>query len=344
MKVKVWNTIQQLSRERGVETSVIVSAIEESLRVASQKYFSHDEEITIDFNPEKGNLRVFSRKTVVDDGDPDDLSHQISLVDAREIDPEIEPGGIIEIDLPSETLGRIAAQAAKHVIFQKVRNAEQERVYSQFAPRLGEIVTGVLRRIEANGNLILEIQKTEALLPEREKLSNDRFRRGDRVKAVITHVLRDAKGPQLIVSRSDTRFLIRLLELETPEIASGDIEIRHVVRQVGERAKVAVLSKDKDIDPVGACIGVKGNRILAISKELGGEKIDVITWSENPLAYAKAALSPARVIDVFYLDKQRKALQARVSREQLSLAIGKRGTNVRLASRLVGWKIEIKSD
>ena len=342
MKVKVWNTIQQLSRERGVETSVIVNAIEESLRVASQKYFSHDEEIHIDFVPEKGDLRVYSRKTVV--SDPEDLKKQISLEDAREIDAGIELGEPIEIDLPSETLGRIAAQAAKHVIFQKVRNAELERVYSQFAPRMGELVTGVLRRTETNGNLILEVQKTEALLPERELLLNDRFRRGDRIKGVLTHVLRDAKGPQLILSRSDPRFLAKLLELEIPEISNGNIEIRHVVRQVGERAKVAVISRDKDVDPVGACIGVKGNRILAISKELGGEKIDIIVWSENPLAYAKSALSPARVRDVFYTDKQRKALQARVSKDQLSLAIGKRGTNVRLASRLVGWKIEIKSD
>lgn len=342
MKVKVWNTIQQLSRERGVETSVIVSAIEEALRVASQQYFSHAEEIHIDFIAEKGDLRVYSNKKVV--SPPEDLSKQISLEDAREIDAEVNLGDVIEIDLPSKTLGRISAQAAKHVIFQKVRNAEQERIYSQFIPRLGEILTGVLRRTETSGNMILEVQKTEAMLPEREILENDQYRRGDRVKGVLTHVLRDAKGPQLIISRIDTRFLSKLLELEIPEIANGNIEIRHVVRQVGERAKVAVISRDKDIDPVGACIGVKGTRILAVSKELGGEKIDIIVWSENPLAYAKSALSPARISDVSYMDKQRKALQARVSRDQLSLAIGKRGTNVRLASRLVGWKIEIKSD
>jgi N utilization substance protein A len=342
MKVKVWNTIQQLSRERGVEEQVIVSAIEESLRVASQKYFSHNEEIYIDFSPKKGNLRVYSRKTIA--GDPQNPGSEIALEDARRIDAEAAPGGTVEIDLPSETLGRIAAQAAKHVIYKKVRDAEQERIYKQFAPRVGEIVTGVLRRIETNQNMILEVHKTEALFPERERLVSDAFRRGDRIKAVITHVLKDTKGPQVIVSRADSRFLAKLLELEIPEIANDNIEIRHLVRKTGERAKVAVSSKEKDIDPVGACIGVKGNRILAISKELGGEKIDVIEWSDNPLTFAKAALSPAKVMDVFYFDKERKALQARVGKDQLPLAIGKKGTNVRLASRLVGWKIEIKSD
>ena len=342
MKVKVWNTIQQLSRERGVEPQVIVGAIEESLLVASQEYFSHNEEVFIDFDPEKGNLRVYSRKTVM--ADPQDSAHEISLEEARRIDADAVLEGTVEIDLPSDTLGRIAAQAAKHVILQKVRNAEQERIYKQFAPHTGELVTGVLRRIEANQNMILEINKTDALLPEREKLVSDAFRRGDRIKAVITHVLRDSKGPQVIVSRADSRFLARLLELEIPEISNGNIEIKYLVRQTGERAKVAVISKEKDIDPVGACIGVRGNRILAISKELGGEKIDVIEWSDNPLAYAKAALSPARVLDVFYLNKERQVLQARAGKDQLSLAIGKKGINVRLASRLVGWKIEIKSD
>jgi N utilization substance protein A len=342
MKVKVWNTIQQLSRERGVPTQAIVDAIEESLRVAALQYFSHNEDVHIDFNAEKGNLRVFSVKTVRES--PGNPGTEISLKQARAIKPDAKAGDSLEIDLPSETLGRIAAQAAKQVIFQKVRDAEQERIYSQFAPRIGEIVTGVLRRFESNKNMILEIDKTEALFPEREMLTRDRFRRGDRIKAVVTHVLKDAKGPQVIVSRTDTRFLARLLNLEIPEIADGNIEIRSIVRQPGERAKVAVVSKDRDIDPVGACIGVKGNRILSISKELGGEKIDVIEWSSDERAFAKAALSPAKVMRVDYDDRQRKALKARVTRDQLSLAIGKRGMNVRLASRLVGWKIEIKSD
>lgn len=342
MKVKVWNTIQQLSKERGVDASAIVSAIEESLRVASLQYFSHNETVKIDFDPEKGNLRVYSIKQVTQS--PQDLADEISLEDAKLIDTEATLGKPVEIDLPSDTLGRISAQAAKQVIYQKVRDAEQEKIYKLFSPRMGEIVTGVLRRIETNQNMILEVNKVEVLFPEREKLPHDQFIRGDRVKAAVIQVIRDTKGPQVIVSRTDSRFLARLLQLEIPEISNGNIEIKNMVRQPGERSKVAVLSKESDIDPIGACIGVKGSRILAISKELGGEKIDVIEWTDNPASYAKSALSPAKVDDVFYIDKMNKVLQARVPRDQLSLAIGKKGINVRLASRLVGWKIEIKDD
>jgi len=342
MKVKVWNTIQQLSKERGVDASAIVSAIEESLRVAALQYFSHNETVKIDFDAEKGNLRVYSVKQVTKS--PKDLANEISLEEAKLINNEATLGKPIEIDLPSDTLGRISAQAAKQVIFQKVRDAEQEKIYKLFAPRMGEIVTGVLRRIETNQNMLLEVNKVEVLFPEREKLPHDRFIRGDRVKAAVIQVIRDAKGPQVIVSRTDSRFLARLLQLEIPEIANANIEIKNMVRQPGERSKVAVISKESDIDPIGACIGVKGSRILAISKELGGEKIDVIEWTDDPAAFAKAALSPAKVDDVFYIDKMNKVLQARVPRDQLSLAIGKKGINVRLASRLVGWKIEIKDD
>ena len=342
MKVNVWNTIQQLSKERGVDTSVIVAAIEESLKVASIKYFSHDEKIKVHFKPEKGELKVFSVKQICEN--PEDLSSEISLEEAKKIDAAASIGSYVEIDLPSETLGRIAAQAAKQVIFQKVRDAEQEKIYSIFVSRLGEVVTGVVRRVESTGNMILEMNKTEGLIPEREKLPQEVFKRGDRVKAVITQVRKDSKGPQVIVSRADKMFLVRLLELEIPEISNGDIEIKEIVRQPGERSKVAVMTHDKDIDPVGACIGVRGNRILAISKELGGEKIDIIEWSDNPLAYAKAALSPAKAENVFIVNKDEKILQARVSKDQFSLAIGKKGINVRLASRLIGWKIDIKDE
>ncbi len=342
MKVNVWNTIVQLSKDRGVDTSVIVQAIEESLRVASAKYFTNNEAVTVSFQPEKGELRVYCVKNVSQE--PEDLSKEISLEDAKAIDASATVGNFIEIDLPSETLGRIAAQAAKQVIFQKVRNAEQIKIYEQFAPRLGEIVTGVLRRSETNKNMILEVNKIDVLFPIREALKNEEFRRGDRIKAVIIQVLKENKGPQVIVSRADPKFLAKLLELEIPEIADGTIEIKDIVRQPGERAKVAVLSKEEDIDPIGACIGVKGNRILAISQELNGEKIDIIEWSENPLTYAKSALSPAKIDKVFVLNKKEKIMQAVVSKDQLSLAIGKRGTNVRLASRLVGWRIEIRRE
>jgi N utilization substance protein A len=224
-----------------------------------------------------------------------------------------------------------------------VRDAEQEKIYVQFAPRVGEIVTGTVRRVE-EGNIILELNKTEAFFPAREKLPSDEFIRGATVKALITQVQKTTKGPQVFVSRSHPKFLAKLLELEIPEIANGNIEIKDLVRQPGERAKVSVLSREKDIDPVGACIGVKGNRILSISKELQGEKIDIIEWSPHALVYAKAALSPARIEKIILLDKQEKIMQAIVPRDQLSLAIGKKGINVKLASRLVGWKIEIKQE
>ncbi|MBN1271725.1 MAG: transcription termination factor NusA [Candidatus Aminicenantes bacterium] len=342
MKVNVWNTIVQLSKERGVGTSVVVNAIEESLRVASTKYFSHNEKIHINFKPEKGELRVYTIKQVTKT--PKNLSTEISLEEAKKIDAGAKTGNFIEIDLPSETLGRIAAQAAKQVIFQKVRDAEQEKIYARFFPLMGKIVSGILRREESNNNMILEVNKTDILLPYREKLKNEKFNRGDRIRALIIQVLKESVGPQVIVSRSDPKFLVRLLHLEIPEIANGNIEIKDIVRQPGERSKVAVVSKEKDIDPIGACIGVKGNRILSISKELSGEKIDVIEWSANPLTYAKSALSPAKVDNVILLNKNEKILRAVVSPDHLSLAIGKKGLNVRLASRLVGWKIVINQD
>ncbi len=342
MKVNVWNTILQLSKERGVETNVIVNAIEESLKVASTKYFTHNEKINISFLPEKGELRVYTNKKISEN--PENLATEISLEDATEINGSKKIGNNIEIDLPSDMLGRIAAQAAKKVIFQKVRDAEQEKIYGIFAPQLGQIVTGVLRRFEPNENMILEVNKTEVLLPCREKLMDEQFKIGDRVKAVIIQVLKENKGPQVIVSRADARFLAKLLELEIPEIANGNIEIIDIVRQPGERAKVAVLTKEKDIDPIGACIGVRGNRIMALSQELQGEKIDIIEWLEDPIFYAKTALSPAKVGKAFILDKKDNIMQAVVSNDQLSLAIGKKGINVRLASRLIGWKIEIKEE
>jgi len=335
----VWNTILQLSKERGVEPDVIISAIEESLRVASANYFGHKEKITVSFRPEKGELRVYTVKRVVEN--PRDAAAEISLEEAKKVRASAAPGEAVEIELPADTLGRISAQAAKQVIFQKVRDAEQEKVYTEFAPRVGEIVAGTVRRFE-NGNIILDVNKTEALFMARDMLPNEEFSRGDTVRALITQVQKATKGPQILVSRTHPRFLAKLLELEIPEIANGNIEIKDLVRQPGERSKVAVLSKERDIDPVGACIGVKGNRILNISKELQGEKIDVIAWSPNPPAYAKAALSPARIEKVLLLDKTDKSMQAIVPRDQLSLAIGKKGINVKLASRLVGWKIEIK--
>jgi N utilization substance protein A len=341
MKINVWNTILQLSKERGVDTALIINAIEESLKVAAAKYYTHDEDVHVHFKPEKGDLRMCALKQVVEC--PGNPAREINLTDAQLLSPGAALGDALEIDLPADTLGRIAAQAAKQVIFQKVRDAEQEKIYDEFAPRLGEIVTGIFRRLEG-GVLVLEVNKTDVLLPLREKLFNEDFQRGEQIKAVIIQVKRGFKGqdPQVIVSRSTPKFLEKLLELEVPEIAGGTIEIKDIVRQPGERSKVAVLSKERDVDPVGACIGVKGSRILAISKELAGEKIDIIVWSANTQAYAKSALSPARIESVLILNKAEQTLQAIVAPDQMALAIGKSGINVKLASKLVGWKIGIK--
>jgi len=343
MKINVWNTILQMSKERSMEPSVIVKAIEESVKAAASKYYTHNEQIHVFFRPEKGELRVFAVKRVVER--PDHPGQEISLEEARNLLPSAAIGESVEIDLPSDTLGRIAAQAAKQVIFQKVRDAEQEKIYAEFAPRIGEIVTGIYRRAENNA-VLLEINKTDVLLPFREKLFNEEFNRGDMIKAVIVQVKKGYKGqdPQVILSRTSPKFLEKLLELEIPEVANGTIEIKDIVRQPGERAKVAVMTKERDVDPVGACIGVKGSRILAISKELAGEKIDIIVWSSNPQAYAKAALSPARIENVFIVNKAENTMQAVVAKDQLSLAIGKKGINVKLASNLVGWKISIKQE
>jgi len=341
MKINVWNTILQLSKERNVMPSVIVAAIEESLKVAAARFYTRGESIHVYFRPEKGDLRVYTERKIVEA--PADAAREISLEEARRHNPQAELGEAVEIDLPSDTLGRIAAQAAKQVIVQKVRDAEQEKIFGDFAPRMGEIVSGVYRRSEG-GNDYIEVIHTEAVLPLREKLPGDRFERGDRVRASIIQVRRGAKGqePQIVLSRATPKFLERLLALEIPEIAGGTIQIKDIVRQPGERAKVAVLTTERDVDPVGACIGVKGARILAISKELGGEKIDIIIWSPNPTAYAKSALSPARVDRVEILDKGAQTMQATVPPAQLSLAIGKRGINVKLASMLTGWKIAIQ--
>lgn len=341
MKVNVWNTINQLSKERGVEPRVIIKAIEESLRIAATRFFNQGEDVQVDFKPEKSELRVYAVKKVVPE--VTDPGREITLDEALLHNPEARLEENLEIELPAETLGRIAAQAAKQAIFQKVRDAELEKIYEEFAPRVGDIVTGVARRSE-DGGTIVEISRTEGFLPDKDKLPRDEFRPGDLVKALINQVQKNSRGPQIFLSRTTPRFLSRLLELEIPEVAAGTIKIKDIARQPGERAKVAVDSDDQDIDPVGACIGVKGHRILSILKELEGEKIDIIEWSSDPVTYAKAALSPAKINRVVITNKEAKEMEARVDQEQFSLAIGKKGLNVRLASKLVGWKISIKQE
>jgi N utilization substance protein A len=345
MSSELYQTIEQIGREKGIDAEIIIQAVEEAYAAASRKYYHSKEDFGARFDRETGQFVLFSRQTVVADEDFQDPVTEMLLEEALRLRSDAEIGTVFETikehaELP---LTRIAAQAAKQVIFQKVRDAEQEKIYVDFAPRLGEIVTGVVRRIE-DGAVILEVSRTEVLFPLWEKLPADDFRRGDMVKTVISQVVRGPKGPQIIVSRTSPRFLAKLLEIEVPEIANGTIVIKDIVRQAGERSKVAVASRERDIDPIGACIGVKGNRILAISKELGGEKVDIIEWSANIGAYARAALSPAKVERLAAINTNEKTLEAIVAKDQLSLAIGKKGINVKLASRLVGWKISITQE
>jgi len=341
LKINVWNTILQLSKERGVSPKAIVAAIEESLRVATSRFYVNNEDVNISFKPEKGDLRVYCVKTVAEA--PADSGREISPAEAQRLKADAAVGDKIEIDLPSDTPGRIAAQAAKHVLVQKVRDAESEKIYDAFAARIGEIISGTFRRME-NDAVVLDVNNLDVILPAWEMIPGETYDRGAQVRAVITQVRRGQKGQetQILVSRANPEFLGRLLQTEIPEIASGIIEIKDIVRQPGERAKVAVFSRERDVDPIGACIGPKGSRILAISKELGGEKIDVILWSPNPGSYARAALSPARVERVVPVNTDDKSLEAIVPRDQLSLAIGKKGINVKLASKLTGWKIAIR--
>jgi N utilization substance protein A len=268
---------------------------------------------------------------------------EISLSEAKEIDPTLEVDDTVEIPKPTDVLGRIAAQTAKQVILQKVREAERQNIYNDYSQKIGEMVNGVAKRFEGP-DIIVDIGKTEALLPLREQSRAETYKQGERIRAVIVKVLPVAKGPQVILSRTDSQLLIRLFEMEIPEIYDGTIVVKNAVHEPGDRAKVAVASMDRDVDPVGACVGMKGSRINSIIRELRGEKIDIVQWSEDPAQYAANALNPAKISKVLIIDTSEKRMEVIVEEKQQSLAIGKKGQNVRLASRLIGWQIDVKSE
>jgi N utilization substance protein A len=270
-------------------------------------------------------------------------SLEISLTEAREIDSTLEIDDTVEIPKPTDVLGRIAAQTAKQVILQKVREAERENIYNEYSQKIGEMVNGVAKRFEGP-DIIVDIGKTEALLPLREQSRAEIYKQGERIRAVIVKVLPVAKGPQVILSRTDPQLLVRLFEMEIPEIYDGTIVVKNAVHEPADRAKVAVASLDRDVDPVGACVGMKGSRINSIIRELRGEKIDIVQWSDDPAQYAANALNPAKISKVLIIDPGEKRMEVIVEEKQQSLAIGKKGQNVRLASRLIGWQIDIKSE
>ncbi len=335
-------TIDALAKEKGIEADIIVTAIEDAVLTASRKYYKSDENLRTRFNPETGQVELFAVRQIVEQ--VSDPATEIALAEAQELyGDEAEAGMEIEFPKPTDVLGRIAAQTAKQVIFQKVREAERENVFEEYGQRLGEVINGLVKRFES-GDIIVEVGQVEALLPRREQSRAENYTTGDRVRAVIKEVNKNTKGPQIILSRTDPVLLIKLFEQEVPEIYDGTVVIRGAVREAGDRAKVAVASRERDVDPVGACVGMKGTRVQAIIRELRGEKIDIVEWSEDATTFVTNAISPARVQRVSIVDDAERVIEVVVEDRQLSLAIGKKGQNVRLAAKLAGWKIDIKSE
>ncbi|TMQ15578.1 MAG: transcription termination/antitermination protein NusA [Candidatus Rokuibacteriota bacterium] len=338
--------IEQLGREKGIDKEVLFEALESALLSASRKSLGPGDNVRIHIDRKTGEFRVYHRKKVVEEvGDPET---EISLTDAKALNPEAELDVELELlqEKPLQDLGRIAAQTAKQVILQKVRDAEREGIYSEFIGKEGQILRGVVHRIEKR-NVILEIGKAEAILPEREQIPGERYNPGDRIRAFVLEVRRSAKGPQITLSRTHPGYLARLFETEIPEIQEGIVVVKATAREAGERAKVAVASTKRDVDPIGACVGLRGTRIQVISRELRGEKIDIIEWSHDPSTFVARALSPAKVSSVIVAEEGAEAPPSAlviVPDNQLSLAIGKKGQNARLAAKLTGMRIDIKSE
>ena len=340
MGVELIHALEQLEREKGVNKDILIEAIEAALISAYKRNFGSMQDVKISFNKETGDVHVFSLKKVVEN--PDDNLSEISIEQARLIDASLVENDIAEIEVTPRKFGRIAAQTAKQVVVQRIREAERGIIFDTFFNKEDDIITGVVNRFEKR-NVILDVGKAEAILPEKEQPSNEEYRFNDRIKTYITEVRKTPKGPQIIVSRTHPGLVKRLFELEVPEINDGTVEIKSISREAGSRTKIAVFSRDDNVDPVGACVGQKGTRVQAIVDELQGEKIDIIKWTNNPNEFLSSSLSPAKVIRVDISEADRIA-EITVPDFQLSLAIGKEGQNARLAAKLTGWKIDIKSE
>ncbi|MDX2043145.1 MAG: transcription termination factor NusA [Acidobacteriota bacterium] len=335
--------IDFLSKEKKIDPQVIISAIEDAVVTASRKHFKSGEDLHARYNLETGGIELYAIKVVVDE--ITDSSREMTVDEANaEVGEGAEVGDMLELPRPVEELGRIAAQTAKQIILQKVREAERNKVYEEYIGRLGELVNGFVKRFEGGKVIVDTGNGLEAVMPKSQQSKVENFTQGERIRVVLHDVNREAKGPQIEVSRTSPELLKRLFEMEVPEIYDGTVQIKAAVREPGERAKIAVVSNERDVDPVGACVGMKGSRVQSIIRELRGEKIDIIEWSEDPAIFAANALSPAKVSKVTVLDFEDKKLQVIVENEQQSLAIGKRGQNVRLAAKLVGWDIDIRSE
>src|SRR3984957_10270349 len=340
----LYQSIETLSRDKGIEPGVVVGAVEDAIALATRKYYKTQENMRAEMDRETGEIRAYVFKTVVETPDQlEDEVNQMTLEQARELAPEVEVGGELRFYKDTSPLGRIAAQMAKQVIFQKVREAERDTVFLEYNHRAGEVLTAIVKRLEPM-DVIFDLGKAEARMPKREQSRLEQFAVGERVRVVLLRVDRAAKGPQVIVSRAAPGLVQNLFQSEVPEIYDGTVVIRAIAREAGERTKIAVQSRDKDVDPVGACVGMKGMRVQSIIRELRGEKIDIIEYSDEITTFAEKALQPAKVSRVSITDLSDKQLEVIVDDTQLSLAIGKKGQNVRLAAKLLGWKIDIKSE
>src|SRR4051812_7420712 len=342
--------IEALSREKNIDPQIVIGAVEDAIAVATRKNLKSQENLRGALDPETGTIEVYAVKTIVENDDQmEDPQIQITLDDARKEDENAEVGGEVRFHRASHALsnpsglGRISAQIAKQVIFQKVREAERDTVYNEYIGRVGEIINATVKRQEGP-DLIVDLGKAEGRAPRKEQSRLESFAVGERIRVVIVRVERASKGPGVIVSRAAPELVSNLFQTEVPEIYDGTVVIRAIAREAGERTKIAVMSKDKDVDSVGACVGMKGMRVQSIIRELRGEKIDIIEWHEDPVTFAEKALQPAKVSRVMIVDAADKHLEVVVDDTQLSLAIGKKGQNVRLAAKLLGWKIDIKSE
>ncbi len=344
MASALYQAIETMSREKGIDPEIVVGAVEDAIALATRKYYKTQENMRGEFDKESGEIRAYIFKTVVEGEEQvEDPENQLTLEAAREMAPEVESGAELRFYKDTSPLGRIAAQMAKQVIFQKVREAERDTVFNEYNHRVGEILTATVKRVEPM-DVIFDLGKAEARMPKREQSRLEQFSVGERVRVALLRVDRAAKGPQVIVSRAAPSLVQTLFQSEVPEIYDGTVQIRAIAREAGERTKIAVVSRDKDVDPVGACVGMKGMRVQSIIRELRGAKIAIIEFSEELTPFAEKALQPAKVARVSIADLGEKQLEVIVDDTQLSLAIGKKGQNVRLAAKLLGWKIDIKSE
>jgi N utilization substance protein A len=336
---EILRIIEQISREKGIEKDILLAGVEAAVLSAAKRRYGAVETLQAHFNPQTGMLELTIAKTVV--VQLNDPKTEIGLDQARAIDPEAKEGAQLHIPLEVEGFGRIAAQTAKQVIIQKVREAERDIIYQEYKGREGELVNGVVQRFE-KGDIVLDLGKTEALLPRKEQSQRETFQRGERVRAYILEVRKSTSGPQIIVSRTHPGLVERLFEMEVPEIYEGIIEIKGAVREPNGRAKIAVYSRDRAVDPIGACVGMRGVRVQSVVQELRGEKIDIVQWSEDSSSFVANALSPAKIYKI-NMNPDGRAMEVIVEDDQLSLAIGKKGQNVRLAAKLTKWRLDIKS-